>query len=137
MSAGFCTHCSFVVESFDGLTCCPQCGSKGKPCATEDQVSVNVNVHELRLLCIWAENWAHLHKNDPHTGPSQPPPSEMPEVVYAIAARLRRQLGSRDCSLTMRDEFAELKEKFPDFETNHQAADNPETGDCYRPDDKN
>lgn len=114
MSGGFCTLCSHHVDSFDGLTCCPNCMHTGKPCGDGDQVSVNVNVHELRVLCIWAENWAHHSK-------SQPRSEWMPDIVYAIAARLRKQLGEHaKVPLTMSDEFAHLKQHF-EFETNHPA----------------
>lgn len=108
--AGFCTTCSHRIKSFDGLTCCPNCGSEGVPCATENQVTVEVNTHELRLLCIWAENWGNQIKNV--------------DVVYGIAARLRRQL-SRDLCLTMADEFSEMKRMGLDFETNHPSGDQP------------
>ena len=124
-SGGFCTLCNHKVDSFDGLTCCPKCGSKGKPCGNEDQLSVSINLHEIRLLCIWAENWSGTFKDD----------DASKETVYAIANRIKKQLPSdkQSVPLTMREEFAQLKQQFPDFETNHKAADNPETGENYRP----
>jgi hypothetical protein len=57
MNVGFCTCCNYQVESFDDLTKCPQCGTTGVPCSYEDQRIISINLHELRLLCIWAENW--------------------------------------------------------------------------------
>lgn len=112
---GFCTLCSHRVESFEGLTACPKCGYKGVPCRNEHQVSVGVNIHELRVLCIWAENWAHHSKGQPNS-------EWMPDIVYAIASRLRRQIPKPQC-LTMADEFAAMRERFPNFETNHPAND--------------
>ena len=121
MAEGFCTTCGFVVESFDGLEKCPQCGSEGVPCCYENQIDVNVNIHELRLLCIWAENWGHKCGN--------------PDVIYGVASRFRKQLPpGKDMSLTMADEFKEIKDAGYKFETNHLAADNPETGDSFTPD---
>lgn len=108
---GFCTTCNFQVESFDGLTQCPQCGSKGVPCAYKNQVTVSVNTHELRLLCIWAENWGNKIGS--------------PDVVYAIAGRLRRQLVDKDLPLTMADEFQQLRDMGMEFETNHPSGDQP------------
>lgn len=109
-SAGFCTTCGYQITSFDGLTCCPNCGSTGVPCAAEDQVTVSVNVHELRLLCIWAENWGQK--------------IETPDVVYGIAARLRKQIPD-GTPLTMADEFLKLRQMGVSFETNHPSGDEP------------
>jgi len=124
---GFCTLCGFDVDSFEGLSCCPQCGSKGVPCSYENQVLVNVNLHELRLLCIWAENWSGTFNGDAVSSK---------EVVYAIANRIRKQLPEEHFKkpLTMRDELQELRDAGYSFETNHQAADTPELGDTYKPD---
>lgn len=118
MAVGFCTCCNYQVSSFDNLTECHQCGTTGIPCAYEDQRTISINLHELRLLCIWAENWQFLL-------------SEKTDVVYAIATRIRKQI--KDCPpLTMADEFQKIKELFPNFETNHPAADNPETSENYQ-----
>ena len=68
------------------------------------------------MLCIWAENWATKH--------------DMSDVVYAIAGRLRKQLP-KDHPLTMADEFKQMKDMGFKFETNHPAADNPETGESF------
>lgn len=112
--AGFCTHCGFVVESFDGLSGCPQCGATGVPCGYDKQVNVSVNVHELRILGIWAENYAR------HSATAHEKPADV-NVVYAICLRLRKQLAAlgHDAPLTMADEFRQLKEAGFDVETNH------------------
>ena len=104
------------MESFDGLEACPQCGSDGIPSSYENQVTVSVNVQELRVLCHWAENYAIK------IGAA--------DVIYSIALRLRKQLP-KDTPLTMADEFQELKECGYKFQTNHPAADTPETGDSF------
>lgn len=110
---GFCTICSFHVDSFDGLNCCPNCGATGVPCSDAEQVIVSVNTHELRILCIWAENWANTHKD------------VCVDAVYGIARRLRKQLGDKDAPLTMADEFQAIKDAGYEFETNHPAGDIP------------
>jgi hypothetical protein len=126
---GFCTRCNYQVQTFDGLDKCPSCQTKSHPCAYVDQTNISINIHEIRLLCIWAENWASkLDKDQPH--------SEIDaDVVYAIAERIKKQLPESLSAvpLTMRDEFMELKKKHPEFKTNHPAADTPELGENYSP----
>jgi len=114
---GFCTRCSFKIESWEGLTECPQCGSKSIPCGFEDQVDISINTHELRILCIWSENWGKQIEKD--SGESDA------NTVYAIAGRIRKQLGEKDCPLTMADEFNSMREAGINFETNHPADDQP------------
>jgi hypothetical protein len=114
---GFCTLCGEKIRSFEGLEKCPHCGTKGVPCGYENQVNVSINMHELRVLCIWAENWGQTKSDDPNLSP---------DVVYAIARRLRRQLGDKDTSLTMADEFRQLKDSGYEFETDHPSAERVE-----------
>ena len=114
MSIGFCTLCNLQIDSFDNLTECPRCGTKGVPCHNDNQISISINLHELRILCIWSENWANT--------------TEAPQdVIYAIAARLRKQLpeNKKNVPLTMADEFAALKDAGYDYETNHPSGDQP------------
>lgn len=111
--SGFCTLCGFRVASFEGLKCCPRCGHKGIPCSDHYQQNVSINLQELRVLCMWAENWAHAHKEENPT---------MLSVVYGIAHRLRQQLVEGTC-LTMSDEFEQLRKAGYDFETNHPSED--------------
>jgi len=113
MTEGFCTRCGFKIETFKGLGACPRCGTKGIPCLSENQVNVSINVHELRVLCIWAENWALAHADVDE------------DVVYAIALRLRRQLGEKDTSLTLADELRALRDAGYDVDTNLPAGDRP------------
>lgn len=77
---GFCTLCGVEVPQFAGLMKCPHCGTTCAPCSFQHQVDVTVNIHELQLLCSWAENFALAHDECE------------PGLVYAIAKRLQRQL---------------------------------------------
>ena len=120
---GFCTLCGEKIKSFDGLEKCPHCGTEGVPCAYENQVNVSINLHELRLLCIWAENWGNKIGVDRLSLSSGRLETD---VVYAIARRIRRQLGDKDAALTMADEFRELKDFGYKFETNHPSAERAE-----------
>lgn len=96
----WCTLCGarFTDDEIKGCGC-PKCGSQGVPCGTDGDVTVEVNWHELHVLCVWSENWARRCKvrgND-----------EMPAVVSAIARRLQAQhpqLGQ----LTLSSEIAML-----------------------------
>lgn len=111
-TAGFCTVCSIQVQSFDGLQRCPNCGTQSRPCAFADQVQVTVNLHELRVLCMWAERWALERVQDGCN----------PDLVYAIATRLRNQIPARQQEpLTMADELMKLRESGVQYSTNHPA----------------
>jgi predicted RNA-binding Zn-ribbon protein involved in translation (DUF1610 family) len=90
---GFCTLCGADILSWDGLYACPACGSKSVPCAEAHQVTVSINWHELRILCIWAENWQREKGCNP--------------VVYAIAKRIAAQHPGR-APLTLAGELGEL-----------------------------
>ena len=112
MPEGFCTLCNFQIESFDGLSECPNCGTQNTPCNYENQKNLSINIHELRVLCIWAENWAHK------TGADE-------NLVYAIALRLRKQIDDPEIALTMADEFQILRDAGYNPETNDPAGDRP------------
>ena len=82
---------------------CPKCGDTGVPSASDDEVTVKITWHELRVLVMWAENWAHSNKKET---------PKMPRVVYGIADRLALQHLDKAAPLTMRGEIAALREAF-------------------------
>lgn len=90
---GFCTTCGHRVGSFEGLKACPACGSAGIHCADANQVDVNVNWHELHILCVWAENFARQH--------------DLQTTVFTIARRLQAQHPDRH-PLTLAGELGDL-----------------------------
>jgi len=106
---GFCTDCGFKVKSFDGLEKCPNCGSKGIPCSFSNQVKVDINWHELHLLCVWAERWAHEKLEGAGT-------------IYSIALRLQQQFPDKH-PLTLAGEVNELKKHIPNIEHNIPGAE--------------
>lgn len=55
-----CTTCASEFTDAEIVTakCCPSCGSTGTPCSISQDIDLKINWHELRLLCIWASNWA-------------------------------------------------------------------------------
>lgn len=83
---------------------CPKCGTQSVPCSPNEDVWVEVNWHELRILTIWAEQWAsHIDKqSDENKGSSQ--------AVAAIAARLQHQWPTLT-PLTLSGELGELPDK--------------------------
>lgn len=80
---------------------CPKCGNKGVPCGCEQDTSVEVNWHELRILTIWAENWAHHIEDDDKEG------MDSKLVIQAIARRLQLQRPQFP-QLTLTGEIAAL-----------------------------
>lgn len=111
-AAGFCTVCGVQVASFEGLQRCPHCGTQSLPCSFAEQVQVTVNLQELRVLCMWAERWALEREQEGCN----------PDLVYAIATRLRNQLPTHlQHPLTMADELMKLREAGVQYSTNHPA----------------
>lgn len=55
-----CTQCDaeFTHEELVGATACPSCGTKSLPCSIDQDTTININWHSLRILTIWASNWA-------------------------------------------------------------------------------
>lgn len=106
---GFCTRCNTVIVSFDGLTECPACGTRGVPCLYANQVRVEVNWHELRILVMWAENWANHCANK-----SIDPTHGMGYLVLQIARRIENQHPDRALTspLTLAGELRQLADTF-------------------------
>jgi hypothetical protein len=100
----WCVECGarHTKEECLGAMSCPTCGSEGIPCSPTNDVEIKINWHELRILTIWAENFAAAHsESDPR----------MTKTVKAIAKRIQEQFPSR-ISLTLSGELAELGEKY-------------------------
>lgn len=111
--AAWCTLCGgrYTQEQIEGMDRCPGCGSSGVPCAPGQDYDLRVNWHELRILIIWAENWARQiadkcrEDNDPR------------RVVAAIARRLQAQKPD-EIPLTLFGEIQNLRKEFGTVETN-------------------
>ena len=98
--AARCTDCEgeFTEEQIAGASSCPGCGSVCIPCDPANDVQVTINWHELRILGVWAENWALKHRDsDPR----------MCATIKTIARRLERQHPKRT-PLTLTGEIAEI-----------------------------
>lgn len=106
-----CNH-SFTEAEVEGASACPYCGSRGLPMDPTKDVTITVNVHELRILGIWAENYAvsqdNKHLDDAHY-------EAMKDTVNVIMERIEEQLriAGKHAPLTLSRELSELKQAFP------------------------
>lgn len=100
----WCTVCGarFTHAEIDGYSACPKCGDTGIPCATAEDLRIVVNWHELRILGIWAENYAQQCDSKDKTGAS------LIKTVHAITRRLQRQFPDKT-KLTLSGEIADLR----------------------------
>lgn len=105
--AMWCTECGVRLTQTEikGWGC-PKCGNTGIPCSPDKDVFVEVNWHELRILTMWAENYAHFHASKDGANDIS---KNMPKIVYAIARRLEHQWPEMG-ALTFSGEIAELPE---------------------------
>lgn len=110
--AAFCVICGREYTGPDGFerdaegrTVAP-CGHTGEVAWRAHDVEVKVNIHELRILCMWAEFYSRSI-----TGSEE----EAPLAVRGIARRLRDQLPE-NTPLTFSDEMDDIQENFPEAE---------------------
>lgn len=95
----------FTEAEVEGATCCPRCGDGGVPCDAAKDLTVRVNWLELRILGIWAENWAqHCQRTAPND-----PGGARPAVIHAITRRIERQHPG-NTPLTLSGEIIEVKQ---------------------------
>lgn len=99
-----CTHCyaEFTNEELEGANCCPNCQSTGVPCDISEDVTIKINWHELRILGLWADNYAH----------SVTMPEESKQIVAKIIQRLEAQHPTMT-PLTLTGEIRKLQEDYP------------------------
>lgn len=103
-----CVICNseFTEAQTAGHNGCPKCGDKGLPSSPDQDVTVKINWHELRILCIWAEFWANrISKEEAESG------RDPIKTVWAIAGRLQDQYPSH-MPLTLSAEIGQLGEKY-------------------------
>jgi hypothetical protein len=108
-----CVTCAgeFSEIEIEGATCCPGCSSKGVPMSIAEDVTVKINWHELRILSIWAENWAKkIQKDDPEAN------SGCLLTIMSIAGRLQNQHPDKT-KLTLFSEIRDLRKDYT-VETN-------------------
>lgn len=106
-----CTICDFEIEAAVSLDCCPKCGTKSLPYDTDNDVTVKINWHELRILATWAEFWANQHES------TSVPDTSMRQTIYSIVRRLEVQHPQIKQPLTLGGELRDL-ERTMAIETN-------------------
>lgn len=108
-AAAWCVRCGgrYTAEEIEGAEKCPGCGSTGVPCDPQRDVWVQINWHELRILGIWAGNWAD------RVAESGEDRTDARATVTAITRRLEAQHPEIKSPLTMQGEVRLLKEAFP------------------------
>ena len=100
----------FGEEDIKNASCCPKCENKGVPANPKDDVTIKVNWHELRLLCIWAENWAHKCDKDDNEK------MKCVLTINCIARRIQKQHQDKT-PLTLSGEIEDLKKSYNGVET--------------------
>ena len=85
-----------------GLAACPACGNTKVPADADDTVTITLTTHELRVLAIWASNWATAIKDHPSC-------EDSPQVIQGILDHLALYTSA---ALSMHQEIADLREQF-------------------------
>jgi len=83
---------------------CPHCGTPGIPMAISQDVMLPINWHELRILTIWASNWAENLEDDCKID------------LMSVLKRLDKHRPKGAPALTIAGEFKELQQQFPNSE---------------------
>lgn len=108
MKTARCVRCSieYSDEELNQLNPdkCPNCGTPGLPMSISQDVTLPINWHELRILTIWASNWAE-HLDD-----------DCKIDLTAILRRLDKYRPKGGAALTIVGEFKELQQYFPNSE---------------------
>jgi hypothetical protein len=99
-----CLACGEETAPTGPLSACPHCGNQGVPADLDDMSSITLSTHELRILTMWADNWAtYIEKRHPGSQ----------RVIRTILDRLATQTAA---ALTLRQEIADVRAAFPDAE---------------------
>ncbi len=105
-----CTDCraEFTSEEIKFVSCCPACQSQATPMSISDDVSIKINLHELRILGIWAYNYATRCDDEQQDNPSR---KSARATLQSILAPIHEQLKAlgKDAPLTLEEELSELR----------------------------
>jgi hypothetical protein len=112
--AAWCVVCGgrYTEEQILGASACPGCASTGVPCDPKQDLDVRINWHELRILVMWAENWARQSATS-----GTDPGFDGRAVVAGIARRLQGQQPDM-IPLTLFGEIQDLRKEFGEVTTN-------------------
>ena len=99
----------FTDAESEGVISCPSCQTTSIPCLISDDVEIKINWHELRVLTIWAENWAkQIDKKKPE---DTIPVEKSLYAIMVIAERLQKQFPDKT-PLTLFSEIRELRKDY-------------------------
>lgn len=106
-----CIQCSaeFTAAELQGTWACPKCGTTSIPCAISQDVTITVNWHELRVLGIWAENYARSMGDSESSAGAR-------RALNAIFDRLEKYRPPGAAALSLSREVKELQEAWPSAE---------------------
>lgn len=108
-----CTICGseFSENELIGVACCPKCGTKKLPCSIADDVTIKINWHELRVLVIWAENWARQIDKEQENKQEEgwKDPFNHLYSIMTIAERIQKQHPDKETKLTLFGEIRQLR----------------------------
>jgi hypothetical protein len=96
-----CLMCGVETDEFLGepLAACPSCGDRsGMPADLDRMVAVRISEHELRILTMWATNWA----------------ARSPETTTVMRVIVDRLATQTSIPLTLSQEIADVRAAFPD-----------------------
>lgn len=101
-----CLHCRAVilVRPETPLSACPKCQSRSVPADLADTTTITLTTHELRILTIWASNWAHSIKDAPGC-------TDSPKVIAGILDEIGKTTSA---ALSLGQEIADLRAEFGD-----------------------
>jgi hypothetical protein len=104
-----CVRCrsEFSEVEIEGHDACPKCQATGLPMAIKDDVTIRINWHELRILGMWADNWAGICDKQEH---GQDGKGTIAGILRAISA----QHPGR-APLTIGGELEQLQESYPEM----------------------
>lgn len=104
-----CTTCrhEFTYEMLEKLptNCCPNCKSVGVPMSINQDTTVKINWHELRILTMWATNFAEKECD-----------VSSKKALASIIKELYNQKKEGFGSLTLKGEIEDLQKVFPNAE---------------------
>lgn len=86
------------------LICCPECGSQSIPADLDDSVTITITNHELRILTMWASNWARARSTAE---------LDLTKPISVILGRLGTQTTA---ALSLSQEIADVRAAFPESE---------------------
>jgi hypothetical protein len=97
-----CVQCDaeFTSAQLAGVKACPGCGTKSVPLDPDDDVTIRINKHELRLLTMWSSNYVDsiVAPNDRELEQK----AAAQKTLVAVRRRLSAQLP--ELPLTLADE---------------------------------